>query len=158
MGKQVQIKSMVQRMVAITAPEYNLRREWPRKGAVRSIDIDVLREAIYSPGVERLFREGYLYIEDMGVKIELGLEPSTATKPTEIIVPSENDFKKLYELSDFNEFKEEFQNLLPAQQKEAVNYAIENNLMIDYARNAFIRRIANVDIISSVKLKRDAEE
>ena len=42
--------------------------------AKKTIDLEVLKEAIYDPGTEYLFKQKILYIDDKEVRIELGLE------------------------------------------------------------------------------------
>jgi hypothetical protein len=80
------VESMVDNLVSINLPELNFKRTWEKKGAKKPIDLDILREAIYNTGVEYMFQQGILYIDDMAVEIELGLEPENADKPQNIIV------------------------------------------------------------------------
>ena len=65
MENMVSIKSTVKALVSINVPTLNLRRSWPKKGAVQKIPFDVLEQAYFEPGVEYLFKTGVLYIEDM---------------------------------------------------------------------------------------------
>lgn len=159
MSKKVTIKSMVNKVVVINAPEYQLRREWPQKGAVQTIDLEVLKEAIFKPGIENLFKLGVLYIDSMEDKIALGLEPDTAEKPKNIIVLDDKEVQALFEMSNLNAFKYRFKQLPPAQRKEVASYAIRNELMIDFSKNEFILKSAGIDIMNAIRLKRaDKEE
>ena len=81
-NKQVELVSTINAYVGIDVPDLHLKRLWERKGAKKSIPLDVLREAIYDPSVEYLLREGILYIEDLDTKIELGLEDERAWRAT----------------------------------------------------------------------------
>lgn len=74
MENKVRIESMVNAEVSIIVPSVNLRRTWARKGAIQQIDFDTLEAAFYEPGVQYLFENGFLFIEDRGVKVKLGLE------------------------------------------------------------------------------------
>ena len=80
-NKKVMIENCVNHEVGIVLPELGIRRTWERKGAKKSIDLSLLREAMYEPGVEYMFTSGMLYIDDLEVKKELGLEPEDATAP-----------------------------------------------------------------------------
>ena len=82
MENKVKIENLVSSRVVLTMPEMRLRRVWEKKGAVKVIPFDQLEEAIYNPGVEALFRDGVLGIEDMEVKKALGLEPEDADEKT----------------------------------------------------------------------------
>jgi hypothetical protein len=86
MNDKVIVTSMVGGNIGITLPHIRFNKTWPRKGTKLTIEKDILREAIYEPGVEYLFRQGILYIDDLSFKIELGLEPEGAEAPTHVAV------------------------------------------------------------------------
>ena len=86
MDNKVKVKSLISSRVVISIPDMRLRRVWEKKGAVKIIPFDQLEEAMYNPGVEALFREGILGIDDLEIKKALGLEPDDATEPVNIIV------------------------------------------------------------------------
>jgi hypothetical protein len=77
----ITIKSTVKAQVSISVPSLNLRRFWPKAGAIQRIPFDLLEQAIYEPGVEYLFKTGILYIDDMETKIKLGLEEPEVKEP-----------------------------------------------------------------------------
>ena len=79
----------------INVPSMHFRRVWERKGAKKPIDLEILREIIYDPGVEIMFRKGILYIEDMPTKIELNLEEEGTTTPTNIVVLTDEQRQRL---------------------------------------------------------------
>ena len=69
--EKVEVVSKVGGTAIFTVPDLHYRREFRKKGAKVSIDKALLEEAMYDPGVESLFREGILYIEDMKDKYEM---------------------------------------------------------------------------------------
>ena len=73
-NRKVIIENMTNSRVGIDIPELRLMRIWEKKGVKKPVDFDVLKEAIYNEGVEYMFKTGILYIDDIDVKIELGLE------------------------------------------------------------------------------------
>ena len=104
MNKKVIIENKINSRVVIDVPSLNLRRIWESKGAKKPIDLAILEQAIYDPGVEYLFKEGILYIEDMDAKIQLGLEDEGATKPTNIVILSDLDKKKYLPVIKLDDF------------------------------------------------------
>ena len=100
MNDKVYVTSMVGGTVVA------MRKTCPRKGAKLPIDKEVLREAIYNPGVEYMFKNGILYIDDMDFKIELGLEEEGTKTPTNIIAVDEKYMNRLMRLMPIKEMRE----------------------------------------------------
>lgn len=94
-NKKIMVVSNTIGEVSINIPSMHFRRVWERKGARKPIDAEILREIIYDPGVEKMFKMGILYIEDMPTKIELDLEPMGAEKPTNIVILTDEQRQKL---------------------------------------------------------------
>ena len=69
--EKVLVKSAINAKVGITLPEYRFKQEWNRKGAKALIDKQTLEDIMFEPGVEYMFKNGILYIEDMETKKEL---------------------------------------------------------------------------------------
>ena len=79
--KRVKVKSLVKGIVGIKSQDLRVNLTWNKRGAVRNVDFDTLRDLIYEEGVEYMFKEGILGIDDMDTKKELGLEPEDAVEP-----------------------------------------------------------------------------
>lgn len=94
-NKKIMVVSNTIGEVSIDIPSMHFRRVWERKGAKKPIDVEILREIIYDPGVEKMFKMGILYIEDLPTKIELELEPVGAEKPTNIVILTDDQRKML---------------------------------------------------------------
>lgn len=156
MDKKVKVVSLVSHRVILTVPELRLRRVWERKGAVALIPFEQLEEAMYSPGVEALFKNGTLGIDDMEVKIALGLEPEDAKEPVNIITLNDEQRKRYLTVMPLHEFKEKLAELPREQITELAAYAIANKIM-DYDKSEEIKRYIDVDIMTAIKLNRDAE-
>lgn len=153
MDKKVKVVSLVSQRVVLTVPDLRLRRVWERKGAVAVIPFEQLEEAMYSPGVENLFKNGILGIDDMETKIALGLEPEGAKAPVNIITL--NDEQKRYlTVMPLHEFKEEIKKLPIEQINELAAYAIEHEIL-DFDKSEIIKKYVDVDIMRAVKLNRD---
>ena len=154
MDKKVKVVSLVSQRVVLSVPDIRLRRVWERKGAVATIPFEQLEEAMYSPGVERLFTNGILGIDDMEIKIALGLEPEDAKQPVNIITLTDDQRKRYLTVMPLHEFKEEIKKLPIEQINELAAYAIEHEIL-DYDKSEIIQKYIDVDIMRAVKLNRD---
>ena len=153
MENKVKIENLVSSRVVLTMPEMRLRRVWEKKGAIKVIPFDQLEEAIYNPGVEALFRDGVLGIEDMEVKKALGLEPEDADEPTIITLSDEERKKYLVELS-IAEFRKKVNELPHEQVVELANYAVDNEIA-NFEKSEILKRAAGIDVLSRIKINRD---
>ena len=145
----ITVKSTIKAQVSLNVPSLNLRRAWAKKGAIQKIPYDLLEQAIYEPGVEYLFKSGALYIEDMEVKIALGLEEPGATEPTNIIVFSDAELDKLFTATPLKDFREKVTKLSHEQLKEVVRYAIAHKVT-DYQRCTILTKEYGVDVLKAV--------
>ena len=154
MEEKVKIKNLVSSRVVLVVPELNLKRTWEKKGVVRTIPFEQLEEAYYNPGVENLFLDGVLGIDDMEVKIALGLEEEGATEPTRVIALDDKQRDRYMRVMPLHEFKKKVAELPKEQIHELANYAIENQIS-DFDKAEVINQLADVDIMSAIKLNRD---
>ena len=106
MNDKVIVTSMVSGNVGLILPHLRVNKSWPKKGAKLPIDKEILREAIYEPGVEYMFKNGILYIDDMDFKIELGLEPEGAKTPEAIIPIDEKYLERVLKRMPIVEMKQ----------------------------------------------------
>jgi hypothetical protein len=111
MNDRVIVTSMVNGLISINKPEHHLVKVWPQKGAKLPVDKDALREAIYEPGVEYMFKNGMLYIDDMDFKIELGLEEEGTKVPTAIVPVDEKYLERLLKRMPVVEMKAAIKNM-----------------------------------------------
>lgn len=155
-NKKVEVVNLTSNRVIMSIPELRLRRVWEKKKAKNLIPFEQLEEAIYTPGVESLFKNGVLGIDDMEVKIALGLEPDGATEPINIIILTDDQRKRYLTAMPLFEFKEKVRELPQDQIIELARYAIENKIM-DFDKSDVIKAYTDIDIISAIKLNRDDE-
>lgn len=156
-NKKVMVKSEVMGRIGINLPDLKLRRTWERKGVIRPIPFEELEQAMYDPGVEYMFKEGMLSIDDMEVKKALGLEPEDAEVPTNIIILSDEQRKRYLTVLPMPEFRAEVNKLSYEQLNSLVDYAIENELA-NLDKCEFLKEKTQIDIIKAIQLKRDAKE
>ena len=157
MNERVIVKSMVNGIVGITMPNSRIKKIWPKKGTKLPVEKDLLREAIYDPGVEYMFKKGILYIEDMDFKIELGLEPEGAKAPTEIIPVDEKYLNRVLKLMPLSEMKAAINKMSDNQKKELLDYAVkQNDIQLD--RLGILKDLTGIDVLKVIELDRQREE
>ena len=158
MDNKVKIKNLVSSIVSIDVPDARLKRVWEKKGAVKTIPFEQLEEAMYDPGVEALFSNGILGIDDMETKQKLGLEPEDAKEPVNIIILDDQQRKRYLTVMPLSEFKVEVKKLPVEQIKELAQFAIENEL-VDFDKDSILKEMVNIDVIKTIELnKADQEE
>ncbi len=157
MNERVIVTSMVNGTVGITMPNSRIKKVWPKKGTKLPVEKDMLREAIYEPGVEYMFKKGILYIEDMDFKIELGLEAEGTKVPTEVIPVDEKYLKRVLKLMPLSEMKAAIGKMSDNQKKELLDFAVEqNDIQLD--RLNVLKELTGIDVLKVIELKRQKEE
>lgn len=155
-NRQVMITNTIKSRVGINIPDLLLKRVWEKKGVKKPIEFNILQQAFYDPSVEYLFREGILYIDDMDVKIALGLEEEGAETPS-IVILNDSDLRRYLTAMPLFDFKQKIQTLGREQIQALVDYAIENELT-PYDKCEILKEITQTDIIRAVQLNRDNKE
>ena len=157
MEDKVKVVNLISSRVNIDIPDVRLNRIWEKKGAVKVVPFDQLQEAIYNPGVEAMFTEGILGIEDLETKKKLGLEPEDAKEPVNIIVLNDQQRKRYLTVMPFNEFKDKIKELPVEQVRELAQYAIDNEIA-DFDKTEVIKKITGIDIIGSIQMNKQDKE
>jgi len=65
---------------------------------------------MYDPAFSNMVKEGYLYIDDMEVKKDIGVEPEDAEAPT-IILMDEKQLKRFWRDMPLPQFRLELRSL-----------------------------------------------
>lgn len=156
MENMVSIKSTIKALVSINVPNLNLRRSWPKKGAVQKIPFDVLEQAYFEPGVEYLFKTGVLYIDDMEVKRALGLEAPEAEEPETIIDLSDSFMSKLLTATPLKDMRETLEKLSHEQLVELSYYAVEIGVT-DFQRCKLLKDKTGIDVMKASIARKEEE-
>ena len=155
--EMVTVVSTVNGLVGIYLPDLRFKKEWTRKGQKQKIDKDLLQDIMYDPGSEYMFRTGMLYIEDMDIKKEIGLEPEDATEPVNIIVLDEKQLNRYLTVMPLHEFKENVKKLSIEQAKNLVDYAVQKE-SITFDKAEFLEKITGLNAMSMIQLNRKNKE
>lgn len=157
-NQKVRIKSLVSGTIGVVSEDLRIKRTWNTKGSVKTVDLDDLRELIYEPGVEYMFKKGMLGIEDKDIRIELGLESETPTEDTpNMTIPDEKLINRMLKVMPLAEFKETLKTIPKEQIFEVVQYAIDNEL-VDIKKCEVLKQITDIDIVSAIQLNKADKE
>lgn len=157
MEDKIFVTSTVNHTVVLKLPETHFRRVWSGKGQKFPMTREQLEEAMYNTGAQEMFRAGTLYIEDMEIKKEFGLEPEDADKPTNIILLSDKEIDEQIYKKQAWELKEIMLKLQPEHQKEFAAYAISKG-NIDFKKAEIIKEITKIDVLRTIELNKQNEE
>ena len=153
MNDKVMVTSMVGGTISASSLEH---RVWNKKGQKLPVSKDVLREAIYEPGIEYMFKNGILYIDDMELKIELGLEAPGTETPTEVLPIDDKYLNRVLKLMPVSEMKSTIDKMSIVQKQELVDYASkQNDIQLD--RLAIVSEKCGVDVLKTIELNRQKE-
>lgn len=155
--EMVTVISTVNGVIGIYLPDLRFKKEWTRKGQRQKIDKDLLQDIMYDPGSEYMFRTGMLYIEDMDIKKEIGLEPEEATEPVNIIVLDEKQLNRYLTVMPLHEFKENVKKLSIEQAKNLVDYAVQKET-ITFDKAEFLEKVTGLNAMSMIQLNRKNKE
>lgn len=155
--EKIRVISKHQGPVSVNIPDLRFKREWSNKGASIPIERETLEEMMYDSGFKYMIDTGMLYIEDLEVKKELGLEPEDATEPVNIIVLSDNDMKRMMTAMPQFEFDAKLKTLNYEQMLALADFAIKNELG-DFGKCDAIKKACGKDILTAIKLNREDKE
>ena len=155
--EKIRVISKHQGPISVNISDLRFKREWPNKGASVLIEKETLEEMMYDNGFKYMIDTGMLYIEDLEVKKELGLEPEDATEPVNIIVLSDNDMKRMMTAMPQFEFDAKLKTLNYEQMLALADFAIKNELG-DFGKCDAIKKACGKDILTAIKLNREDKE
>ena len=155
--EKIRVISKHQGPVSVNIPDLRFKREWPNKGSSIPIERETLEEMMYDSGFKYMIDTGMLYIEDLEVKKELGLEPEDATEPINIIVLNDNDMKRMMTAMPQFEFDAKLKTLNYEQMLALADFAIKNELG-DFGKCDAIKKACGKDILTAIKLNREDKE
>ena len=157
MSDKIKVISAVDGRCVINNRDLGIRRQWQGRGASVIFTKEQIEGLMYDPAFSNMVNEGYLYIEDMEVKKELGIEPEDAETPT-IILLNEKELNRFWKIIPFAQFKVETQKLTKQQITSLAEYAIKhgNDGSIDKAN--YLTSISGFNILKGIELEKQSQE
>jgi uncharacterized protein Smg (DUF494 family) len=155
--ERVKIISQHNGPVSVIVPELRFSREWMSKGATIPVERETLEELMYDPGFKYMIDTGMLYIEDMQVKKDLGIEPEDAEEPVNIIILTDKEKERMMTVLPLIEFKIKLKTLNYEQLQDLADFAIRHELS-DFQKAEEIKKACGKDIINAIRLNREDKE
>ncbi|MBQ5917921.1 MAG: hypothetical protein IIW92_05135 [Lachnospiraceae bacterium] len=141
----------------INSRELNIRRIWRGRGDVVIFSKEDIEKLMYDAAFSNMIREGYLYIEDMDIKKEIGVEPEDAETPT-IILLDDKTLDRFWRLMPFAQFKIETKSLTKAQITMLAKYAILHGEDGNIEKANYLSDISGYQILKGIELEKQSKE
>lgn len=141
----------------INSRELNIRRIWRGRGDVVIFSKEDIEKLMYDAAFSNMIREGYLYIEDMDIKKEIGVEPEDAETPT-IILLDDKTLDRFWRLMPFAQFKIETKSLTKVQITMLAKYAILHGEDGNIEKANYLSDISGYQILKGIELEKQSKE
>lgn len=152
MSDKVKVISQFNGRCGIDNHDLHISRRWPARGSYVTFDKNIVEELMYDPAFKNMIEEGILYIEDMEVKKELGIEPEDATEPR-IIYLSDKELERYWKIMPFAQFKLEVKKLTTMQISSLADYAITHGNDGDIQKANYLSEISGRNILKGIEFQ-----
>ena len=157
MSDKIKVISATDGRCGIDNLDLRISRRWPARGSVVTFTKEQIDELQFDPAFMNMVREGLLYIEDMDVKKEIGIEPEDAEKPT-IILMDDKALKCFWKDMPLAQFKVEIKTLTGEQIKSLAEYAIRHGEDGSIDKAKYRSKISGYQILKGIELERQNKE
>ena len=155
--EKIKVISAVNGRCVVNNADLHIKRVWQARGDTVVFTKEQLEQLMYDQGFANMVNDGSLYIDNMEVKKEMGIEPEEAEKPT-IILLDEKALKRFWKDMPLAQFKLETKTLKSQQIQTLAEYAIRhgNEGSIDKAN--YLSSISGYNILKGIELERQSQE
>lgn len=157
MSDKIKVISQVDGRCGIDNADLHISRRWQGRGDAVLFTKEQIEELMFDPAFRNMVQEGMLYIEDMAVKKEIGVEPEDAEKPT-IILLDKKALERFWKIMPLSQFKVETKTLTKAQLKSLAEYAIEHGDEGSIEKANYLSKISGYQILKGIELNRQNKE
>ena len=157
MSDKIKVINAARGRCIINNRDLGIKRVWQSRGDVVLFTKEQIEALMYDPAFSNMVNEGYLYIEDMEVKKEIGVEPEDATTPTRILM-DEKQLKRFWKDMPLSQFKIEIKNLTRQQINSLVDYAIEHGEEGSIEKANYLSTISDRNILKGIELNKQSKE
>ena len=156
MSDKIKVISEFHGRCVIENPDLRISRVWPARGSSVLFSKEQIEGLMFDAAFSNMVKEGYLYIEDMEVKKEVGIEPEDATAPTAILL-DDKQLKRFWKDMPLSQLKVETKNLKKVQLDSLAEYAIrEGGGSIEKAN--YLSKISGYKILKGIELENQSKE
>ena len=157
MSDKIKVISAARGRCVINNRDLGIKRVWQSRGDAVLFTKEQIEALMYDPAFSNMVNEGYLYIEDMEVKKEIGVEPEDAVAPTRILM-DEKQLKRFWKDMPLGQFKVEVKNLTKQQITSLADYAIEHGDEGSIEKANYLSTISDRNILKGIELNRQSKE
>jgi len=155
--EKIKVISAARGRCGIDNADLHISRRWNGRGSVVTFTREQLDELMFDPAFMNMVREGMLYIEDMEVKKEMGIEPEEAETPT-LILMDERALKRFWKDMPLAQFKIESKTLTKAQISSLAGYAIQHGEEGSIEKAKYLSTISGYKILKGIELEAQNKE
>ena len=153
MSDKVKVISSFDGRCGIDNSDLHISRRWPARGASVMLDKEIIEELMYDDAFRNMVEDGTLYIEDLELKKELGIEPEDAETPT-IIYLSDKELERFWKNMPLAQFKIEVEKLRKAQIDSLVDYAVKHGDDGSIPKANFLTEISGRNVLKGIELRK----
>ena len=157
MSDKIKVISAARGRCVINNRDLGIKRVWQSRGDAVLFTKEQIEALMYDPAFSNMVNEGYLYIEDMEVKKEIGVEPEDAVAPTRILM-DEKQLKRFWKDMPLGQFKVEIKNLTKQQITSLADYAIEHGEEGSIEKANYLSTVSDRNILKGIELNKQSKE
>lgn len=152
MSEKIKVISMFNGRCGIDNSDLHISRRWPARGSYVAFDREVIEELMYDDAFRNMIENGTLFIDNLDLKKELGIEPLDAEKST-IILLNDKELDRFWKNMPVAQFKQEVKSLRKAQIDCLVDYAIAHPKDGDMSKIEILTKLSGRNVLKSIELQ-----
>ena len=114
--------------IGVNVPALNFKRQWLQKGSKVMVEREMFDELLQDNGFRYMIENGMLYIKELDVLIENGLEDEGATEPVRTKILTDNEMDRMMNRMPMFEFRTSLEELSIENARALAEYAIEHKI------------------------------
>ena len=158
--RMVLVQNMTKATVTLVVNNSNFKRALQGENAKVNIPFDVLFNGMSEPGIDVMFKKGYLYIPNKQDRIDLGLEFAEEDEVNDEEVKTALTSAEMLAILKENNpvvIKTTFENLAEIQRMKFANVAAENGIYTPGLAK-FVKDYTGIDLLKAMKDIQDNKE
>ena len=157
MSDKIKVICAVGHRCGIDNADLHISRRWAGRGAVVTFTKEQIEELMFDPAFRNMVEDGMLYIDDMEVKKEIGVEPEDAKTPT-IILMDEKALERFWKNMPIAQFKLEVKALTKSQLTSLARYAMSHGDYGTIEKANYLSEISGFQILKGIENNKSTKE
>lgn len=157
MSDKIKVISALDHRCGIDNADLHISRRWPGRGSVITFTKEQIEELMFDPAFSNMVKEGMLYIDDMEVKKEIGIEEEDASEPS-LILLDEKQLERYWKNMPIAQFKLETKKLTKSQLTSLARYAMAHGDLGTIEKANYLTEISGFQILKGIEFNKTAKE